>query len=96
MSSYLQMDWLDGILIAATFGLGIVLSSSFPESNLMGSDISVVGILAAPALRRVVLGPPSLSEPKTGVFWGLVSVLGLLLLFFSMGIFFSNAEHIVF
>ena len=88
MSGYLQMDWLDGILIAATFCLGIILASSFPESNLMGSNISVMGVLAAPVLRRVVLGAPNLPEPRAGVFWGLVSITGLLLLFFSVGVFF--------
>ena len=90
MNNYLQMDWLDGLLIALFFGGGIALSSFFPNWSALAIDISTGGVFFAPVLRRFVLGPPQLPPPREGVLWRIISILGLLMIFFSLPVFIAS------
>ncbi len=81
------MDWLDGIFIAGVFGLGIVTATIHPNLSGIGINLSIVGIFIAPVIRRATIGPPKYPDPKQGILYSMSSLLGLLLVFFSMALF---------
>lgn len=87
MNNSLQMDWIDGIAMALGFLLGTGIGFIVPELMEFASNISVIAMLGAPVLRRQLIGPPDLGIPKEGVIWGLCSVFGLFVVFFSMVFF---------
>ena len=87
MNKNLSMDWVDGVCISAMFGFGIGIPTFIPGLESMSSSIAIGGVLLAPAIRRYLFGPPKYKSPKEGAFYSLVSLLGLLLMFFSMGMF---------
>ena len=87
MDNNLQMDWIDGVLIAASFGLYILLDIQFSIPQELGKYAGTSSIFWGPAIRRIIFGPPNLPEPKIGAIWRLASVFGLLTIFFSIGMF---------
>ena len=87
MQENLGMDWIDGVLISVMFGFGIGISTFIPDLEHLSSAIAIGGIFLGPAVRRVLFGPPKNGIPKEGGFYSLVSLLGLLLMFFSMAMF---------
>ena len=87
MNENLGMDWVDGVLISGMFGLGIGISSFIPGLESMSSAIAIGGVFLAPAVRRYFLGPPKYKNPKEGLLYSLSSLFGLLLMFFSMAMF---------
>jgi hypothetical protein len=91
MNRLLQMDWIDGVLIAVFFSAGIVIDSLFPFLESIGGQLSVSGVFLAPVFRRLIFGAPNLPMPKEGVVWRFISILGLLTIFFSMGFFLLSA-----
>lgn len=84
MKEHLQMDWIDGILIALGFFVGIQLAYLLPNLSEFASEISFGTIFLAPALRRLIFGPPVLGVPKEGALWQFCSVLGLFTVFLSV------------
>ena len=94
MDNNLQMDWIDGVLIAASFGLYILLDIQFSFPQELGRYAGTSSIFWGPAIRRIVFGPPNLPEPKNGAIWRLSSIFGLLTVFFSMGMFFLSGVAI--
>jgi hypothetical protein len=82
MSKKLQLDWLDGIFIALFFLIGISLQAFIQNFQYL----TVMALFAAPTVRRKIFGPPNLPEPKEGSIWAFVSIVGLLIIFFSMAI----------
>ena len=89
------MDWLDAVLISITFSLTIVLSSFVPSLTTWAPNLAVIGVIAAPTLRRTFFGAPSLPEPKSGVLWRFISIIGLFTIFVSVAIFYGGAGAIV-
>ena len=87
MDNNLQMDWIDGVLIAASFGFYILLDIQFSFPQELGRYAGTSSIFWGPAIRRIVFGPPNLPEPKIGAIWRLFSVFGLLTIFLSMAMF---------
>ncbi len=87
MKENLGMDWVDGVLISGMFGLGIGISSFISGLESLSSTIAIGGVFLAPAVRRYVLGPPKYGTPKEGLLYSLSSLFGLLLMFFSMAMF---------
>ena len=87
MNNNLQMDWIDGVLIAASFCLYITLDIQFSFSHEVGRYAGTSSIFLGPAIRRIIFGPPNIPEPKKGAFWGLISIFGLFTIFLSMGMF---------
>ena len=87
MKENLGMDWIDGVLISGMFGFGIGISTFIPGLENMSSTIAICGVFFAPAIRRYFLGPPKYGIPKEGFLYSLSSLLGLLLMFFSMAMF---------
>ena len=87
MNNNLQMDWIDGVLVAASFGIYIGLDMQFSFSHEVGRYAGTSSIFLGPAIRRLLFGAPNLPEPKTGAIWRLASIFGLLTIFFSMGMF---------
>jgi len=76
----LKLDWIDAILFAVVFvgGISIIVvlegTTGESESYAEGVLLSVVGTFS---LRRMIFGAPVLPEPRPGVIWRLLSVLGL-------------------
>ena len=87
MEKDVGMDWVDGVFITAMFGFGIGIPTFIPGLESMSSSIAIGGVLLAPAVRRYLFGAPKYKYPKEGAFYSLASLLGLLLMFFSMGMF---------
>ena len=87
MEKDVGMDWVDGVCISAMFGFGIGIPTFVPGLESMSSSIAIGGVLLAPAVRRYLFGPPKYKYPKEGAIYSLTSLLGLLLMFFSMGMF---------
>ena len=87
MNQNLGMDWIDGVLISGMFVLGIGISSFVPGLEELSSAIAMGGIVFAPAMRRYLFGPPKYEHPKEGILYSISSLLGLLLMFFSMAMF---------
>ena len=87
MEKDVGMDWVDGLCISAMFGFGIGIPTFIPGLENMSSSIAIGGVLLAPAVRRYLFGPPKYKSPKEGAFYSLASLFGLLLMFFSMGMF---------
>ena len=87
MNKHLQMDWIDGILIALGFSVGIELGYLFPPLLSIASEISLVAAFGAPTLRRAVFGAPTPGTPKEGPIWRLCSIFGLLIIFLSVPFF---------
>lgn len=83
MRQHLNLDWIDAILIALGFSLGIQLSLWIPSLYSFGSEISMAAVFMTPALRRAVFGAPNLSPPKKGAIWTFCSIFGLLMVFLS-------------
>ena len=94
MNNNLQMDWIDGVLIAVSFGIYIVLDVQLSFSQELSSYGSISSIFVGPVVRRIILGSPNLPEPKNGAIWRLSSIFGLLTVFFSMGMFFLSGVAI--
>ena len=87
MNHNLGMDWIDGVLISGMFGLGIGISGFIPGLESMASTIAIIGVFLAPAVRRFIIGPSKYQHPKEGILYSISSLLGLLLMFFSMAMF---------
>ncbi len=84
-------DWKDGLLVASGFAILILLQ--FFVRATFGFDLGsgTLHVLALPALfgpvaaRRAIWGPPRLGAMRTGVLFRLLSIAGLLLVFFGLG-----------
>ena len=90
MKQHLRLDWIDAILIALGFAVGIEFAILFPNLMVFGSEISIAGVFLVPMLRRAIWGPPKVGEPKEGAIWKFLSMLGLLTVFFSIPVFGSG------
>ena len=71
MDNNLQMDWIDGVLIAASFGLYILLDIQFSFPQELGRYAGTSSIFWGPVIRKRYLWPPNLPEPKIGAIWRL-------------------------
>jgi hypothetical protein len=91
MPQNFQYDWLDGIFVSVFFGLGIVLYEFMPGWSLGMEHLSVLGLFGGPVIRRALFGAPQLPPAKEGAGWRLISILGLLIIFFSMAMFWMSA-----
>jgi hypothetical protein len=73
-------DWIDALLLA----LGFVGAATLVGATGKGDLIFVV--LAPIALRRIFIGLPPLTEPRTGADWSLISMFGLLAMIGGTGV----------
>ena len=87
MKETMGMDWIDGVLISGMFVLGISISTFIPGLEHFADNIAIVGVFGAPLVRRYFFGPPKYQHPKEGFVYSLSSLLGLFLMFLSMGLF---------
>lgn len=85
----MDFDWVDGIFIVLGFLLVILIGSITPQAYIPGEYLSMI-VICAPLVRRKLLEPPK--QPlKTGLFWSVVSITGLLVMFSSLVMFwFAN------
>jgi hypothetical protein len=76
-----NFDWIDALLVAAgcTIAIAVVVASS--------QRLALLLISVPLTLRRVMVGPPQLPEPRRGTLWSLVSIFGLLALILGVGLF---------
>jgi len=87
----LRFDWKDGLLIASGFTALILLQFFWRATFGADLDNDALRALALPAIfapiaaRRAIFGPPQLGNMRGGPFYRLVSIVGLLLIFFGMG-----------
>jgi hypothetical protein len=91
ISASTRFDWKDGLLVALGFTL-MVLLLSFLRGTL-DVDLGKVGeravalpvVFGAVVARRVIFGPPRHGNMRTGILFRLLSIVGLLMLFFGLG-----------
>ena len=91
MEKNLQMDWIDGLLVSFSFGCIIGISILFPTFGRWTQEYSLILIFTLPVFRRKFYGSPNLPPPKESTGAKLISVLGLLILFFSLPLFYITS-----
>lgn len=88
----MKFDWKDGLLFTGGFVLTVAGASALHD--LGGVDLGRKEIQAGLTVlafgplvvRRVLFGAPQLPEPRKGIVWSLVSMLGLLAMVFGIGV----------
>lgn len=84
-------DWKDLLLVAAGWQVIIAVLSALPpltgRSGKSAVQLAVlVGVVAPLVARRWIFGVPALGEPKTGIGWSMLSMLGILAALGGMGV----------
>jgi len=81
----IRFDWIDQILFAVGFvlsiGIAMVLHEAVENGWVMDSytDWGIFVVILIPlTIRRLIFGSPEPPEPRSGVLWSTVSMVGLL------------------
>lgn len=87
-----RFDWKDSLLIALGFVACVALATFIErafgieiEKEILQVLVGVT-ILGFPALRRRFFGEPDLAAPRKGIFYSLLSIVGLLATIFGMAL----------
>jgi hypothetical protein len=87
-----KFDWKDSLLVAA--GFVVCVTATMLLGRLLDIEVSegflqfMVGatVLGFPLARRRIFGQPQLPEPRRGILWSALSVVGLLASIFGMAL----------
>lgn len=87
----MTFDWKDGWLVALGFGLlasllGLLSTYDVELSSPATQGLAATFILSPLAARRAIFGQPVLGPRRDGAFFRIASMIGLIALFFGLGV----------
>ncbi len=78
----IKLDWIDALLFAFGFAGAIALSTLLDRLYGLRLTRATLAIAFVPiGIRRLLFGPPTTPEPRKGVLWSMLSIVGLLVVF---------------